>query len=107
ADDLEISDFLTIDFDVGDAPFAHAIELARSLHDILDQIGLRGFPKTSGQTGLHVLVALGGAPFLVAKTLAELLGRILQKRHPKISTMERVRNKRTPNTVYIDTGQTG
>ena len=107
ADDLETSDFLTIDFDLGGAPFAHAIELARTLHDVLDQLGLRGFPKTSGQTGLHVLVALGGAPFLVAKTLAELLGRILQKKHPKISTMERVRNKRPANTVYIDTGQTG
>jgi bifunctional non-homologous end joining protein LigD len=107
ADDLEVSDFLTIDFDIGSAPFVHAVELARSLHDILEQIGLRGFPKTSGQTGLHVLVALGGAPFLVAKTLAELLGRILQKKHPKISTMERVRSKRPANTVYIDTGQTG
>jgi bifunctional non-homologous end joining protein LigD len=107
ADDLETSDFLTIDFDIGNAPFAHAIELARSLHDLLDEIGLRGFPKTSGQTGLHVLVALGGAPFMVAKTLAELFGRILNKKHPKISSMERIRSKRAPNTVYIDTGQTG
>jgi bifunctional non-homologous end joining protein LigD len=106
AHDLERCDFLTIDFDLGGAPLVHAIELARTLHEVLDQIGLRGFPKTSGQTGLHVLVALGGVPFTAAKALAELLGRILHARHPQISTIERMRAKR-PNAVYIDTGQTG
>jgi bifunctional non-homologous end joining protein LigD len=106
ADDLERCDFLTIDFDLGDAPFAHAIELARALHELLEQLGLVGFPKTSGQTGLHVLVPLGGVPFKLAKTLAELLGRILHARRPDISTVERMRAKR-PNAVYIDTGQTG
>jgi bifunctional non-homologous end joining protein LigD len=106
ADDLERCDFLTIDFDIADRPFAHAIELARALHELLDQLGLPGFPKTSGQTGLHVLVPLGGVPFKIAKTLAELLGRILQTRHPTISTVERMRAKRPP-AVYIDTGQTG
>jgi bifunctional non-homologous end joining protein LigD len=106
AHDLERCDFLTIDFDLGQSPLAHAIELARGLHDLLDQIGLTGYPKTSGQSGLHVLVALGGVPFTAAKALAELLGRILHTRHPKISTIERMRARR-PNAVYIDTGQTG
>jgi bifunctional non-homologous end joining protein LigD len=106
ADDLESCDFLTVDFDIGQAPFAHAIELARALRELLDQIGLVGFPKTSGQSGLHVLVPLGGVAFPVAKALAELLGRILHARRPDISTVERVR-KRRPNAVYIDTGQTG
>jgi bifunctional non-homologous end joining protein LigD len=106
AEDLERCDFLTIDFDIGDAPLSHAIELARALHELLDAIGLSGYPKTSGQSGLHVLVALGGVPFAAAKALAELLGRILHARHPQISTMERMRSKR-PNAVYIDTGQTG
>jgi bifunctional non-homologous end joining protein LigD len=107
ADDLESCDFLTIDFDVGDAPFSHAIELARALHELLDQIGLTGFPKTSGQSGLHVLVPLGGVPFTAGKALAELLGRILHARRPDISTIERMRKDRRANMVYIDTGQTG
>jgi bifunctional non-homologous end joining protein LigD len=106
ADDLERCDFLTIDFDLGEAPLAHAIELARSLHALLDQLGLPSYPKTSGQTGLHVLVPLGGVPFTLSKTLAELLGRLLHKKHPDISTIERMRSKR-PKAVYIDTGQTG
>ncbi len=106
ADDLERCDFLTIDFDLGEAPLAHAIELARELHKLLDELKLSGYPKTSGQTGLHVLVPLGGVPFKLGKTLAELLGRIVHARRPDISTVERMRAKR-PNAVYIDTGQTG
>jgi bifunctional non-homologous end joining protein LigD len=105
-DDLEHCDFLTIDFDLGGRPFAHAIELARSLHTLLDQLGLPSYPKTSGQTGLHVLVPMGGVPFKLSKALAELLGRLLHKKHPDISTIERMRSKR-PEAVYIDTGQTG
>ncbi len=104
--DLERCDFLTVDFDLGEAPLGHAITLARSLHELLDELGLPSFPKTSGQTGLHVLVPMAGAPFELAKTFATLLGRMLQRRHPDISTMERLRQNR-PNAVYIDTGQTG
>lgn len=107
AEDLERCDFLTVDFDVGGAPFSHAVELARALHALLDEIGLEGFPKTSGQTGLHVLVPLGGVPFEAAKALAELLGRILHARQPAISTVERMRERRPAGMVYIDTGQTG
>lgn len=99
-------DFLTIDFDLGDAPLEHAVRLARELYGILDTAGLTGFVKTSGQTGLHVLVPMAGAPFEAATALAGLLGRLLHQRHPQLSTLERLRKKR-PNAVYIDTGQTG
>ena len=103
---LEACDFLTIDFDLGQAPFEHAVTLARELRALLDELGLPGFPKTSGQTGLHVLVPMGGAPFDAATALAGLLGRLVHERHPKLSTLERMRKNR-PNAVYIDTGQTG
>jgi bifunctional non-homologous end joining protein LigD len=104
--DLEQCDFLTIDFDLGGAPFEHAVSLARTLHGLLDEVALPSFPKTSGQTGLHVLVPMGGAPFTAATALAGLLGRLLHERHPDLSTVERLRRNR-PNAVYIDTGQTG
>ncbi len=103
---LERCDFLTIDFDLGGGTLEHAISLARSLYDILLELQLPSFPKTSGQTGLHVLVPLGGVPFEAATSLATLLGRLLHERHPDISTIERMRARR-PRVVYIDTGQTG
>src|SRR5262249_12617539 len=64
-------------------------------------------PKTSGQSGLHVLVPLGpGVSYPTARALADLLGRMLCDRHPSIATMERFIAKRGPK-VYVDTGQTG
>jgi bifunctional non-homologous end joining protein LigD len=105
-DSLDRCDFLTVDFDLGEAPFEHAITLALELRAILEALELPGFPKTSGQTGLHVLVPVGGAPFTAAVTLANLLARLLHDRHPTLSTIERMRKNR-PKAVYIDAGQTG
>jgi bifunctional non-homologous end joining protein LigD len=103
----EQCDFLTIDFDVGRRSFRDAVVLALSLRELLDELGLTGYPKTSGQSGLHVLVPLGpGVSFETAKMLTELMGRVVQMKHPDLSTMERRVSERGER-VYIDTGQTG
>jgi bifunctional non-homologous end joining protein LigD len=107
APDLTRADFLTIDFDVKQSELRHAVTLARTLHKLLDEIGLPGYPKTSGQTGLHVLIPLGeNQSFDTARALADLLGRLLVEQHPEIATMDRVINRRGAK-VYVDTGQTG
>ena len=104
---LEQCDFLTVDFDIADRPFSDAVRLALDLRVILDDVGLVGFPKTSGQRGLHVLVPLGpGVNFDTAKLLVELLGRLITDKNPTIATMERRVNQRG-SRVYVDTGQTG
>ncbi len=107
APDLTRADFATIDFDVKQSELRHAVTLARTLHELLEEIGLPGYPKTSGQTGLHVLIPLGeNQSFTTARALSDLLGRLLVDRHPDIATMERVVNRRGEK-VYVDTGQTG
>jgi bifunctional non-homologous end joining protein LigD len=104
---LDECDFLTIDLDIGPQPFKSAVILALALRELLDEVGLVGFPKTSGQKGLHVLIPLApGVSFDAAKLLVELLGRLLVARHPQLATMERRISKRGPK-VYVDTGQTG
>ena len=104
---LEQADFFTLDFDVKQSSLAHAITLAKRLHEHLDEIGLPSFPKTSGQSGLHVLVPLGeGQSFTTARALADLLGKLLVEEFPDLATMERVVARRGPR-VYVDTGQTG
>jgi bifunctional non-homologous end joining protein LigD len=104
---IEACDFFTIDLDVSGGTFGHVITLARTLRGMLDTIGLVGFPKTSGQSGLHVFVPLGpGNSYETARTLADLLGHLLAARHPDIATMERMKVNRGPR-VYVDTGQTG
>jgi bifunctional non-homologous end joining protein LigD len=104
---LDNCDFLTIDFDLGGQPLHVGVKLALSLRDLLSEIELPGFPKTSGQTGLHVFIPLGpNVTFDTAKAMVELIGRLLQLRHPDVSTMERRVSERR-GRVYIDTGQTG
>ncbi|HSO40560.1 MAG TPA: hypothetical protein VLT33_48870, partial [Labilithrix sp.] len=104
---LQQADFFTLDFDVKQSELKHAITLAKRLHEHLDVLGLPSFPKTSGQSGLHVLVPLGeGQSFETARALAELLGKLLVEELPEIATMERVVARRGAR-VYVDTGQTG
>ena len=104
---LDQCDFLTVDFDLGERPFSDAVRLALDLRVILDDVGLVGFPKTSGQKGLHVLVPMGpGVNYDTAKLLVELLGRLITDKNPTIATMERRVNQRG-SRVYVDTGQTG
>jgi bifunctional non-homologous end joining protein LigD len=104
---LEQANFVTVDFDVKQSSLAHAITLAKRLHEHLDAIGLPSFPKTSGQSGLHVLVPLGeGQSFTTARALADLLGKLLVDEFPDLATMERAVARRGTR-VYVDTGQTG
>jgi bifunctional non-homologous end joining protein LigD len=100
-------DFCTLDFDVGKSTLPNGVTLALTLRDILERIGLRGYPKTSGQHGLHVLIPLGpGVSFDTAQALNTLLGRLVAAEHPGIATLERVVEKRGTK-VLIDIGQTG
>jgi bifunctional non-homologous end joining protein LigD len=57
--DHDHADWAVIDFDPKEAPFEHVITLARALHELCESVGLPTFPKTSGATGLHVLLPLG------------------------------------------------
>ena len=107
AESLSQCDYVALDFEVKLASLAVAVGLARELREILDAIGLTGFPKTSGQTGLHVLVPLGkGHGYPTARALVELLGRLLVHTRPTLATMEGWPQRRGPR-VYVDTGQTG
>ena len=104
---LTEADFFTVDFDVKQSELKHAITLAMRLHEHLEAIGLPSFLKTSGQSGLHVLVPLGpGQSFETARALADLLGKLLVEEFPDIATMERIVLRRGAR-VYVDTGQTG
>ncbi len=107
ASSLDACDFCTIDFDVGRSTLKNGVILALELHALLDRIGLRGYPKTSGQRGLHVIIPLGpGVSFATAQALNVLLGRLVGGRHPEIATLERVVERRGAR-VLVDIGQTG
>ena len=53
---LDRPDWLAFDLDPGSGRFADAAQAGRVLRRILEDLGLEGYPKTSGGRGLHVLV---------------------------------------------------
>ena len=54
--DLDRPDFVLFDLDPGGAEFKDVVTIARKLHTILNARDVESFPKTSGKSGLHVLV---------------------------------------------------
>ena len=105
--DLEHPDWCVLDLDPKQAPFADVVETATELKKLLDEIELPGFLKTSGASGLHILLPLARQlTHSQATTLGELLARVLVARRPDICTITRAVKKRD-NKVYIDYLQNG
>src|SRR2546430_7133316 len=54
--DVDRPDYLLIDLDPsGGNPWAYVREIAMVVKEVMDELGLASFPKTSGATGLHIL----------------------------------------------------
>jgi bifunctional non-homologous end joining protein LigD len=104
---LERPDWCVLDLDPKGAPFAHVIEVARALHAILDELELPSYPKTSGATGLHILIPLGRRyTHDECRTFARVLATLGMEAKPEISTLARPLSARG-GKVYIDWGQNG
>jgi len=98
-------DWTIIDLDPKNAPREHVVPLALSIRELCDSLGLPTYVKTSGQTGLHVLIPLGGlCTFDQARDLAYLLALIVERRHPAMATTLRNPAARG-GRVYLDWGQ--
>jgi len=104
---LERPDWLVLDLDPKGAPFADVVTVARELHRILEDLELPSYVKTSGATGLHILVPLGARyTYEEARTFARLLALLGVEAAPGISTIARPLRARG-GKVYIDFGQNG
>ncbi|MGH7353850.1 MAG: DNA ligase D [Candidatus Rokuibacteriota bacterium] len=104
---LDRPDWLVLDLDPKGAPFQHVVKVARALKRILDDLDLPSFVKTSGATGLHILVPLGARyGYDEARTFARLLAVMGVEVGPEISTVARPLKSRG-GKVYIDWGQNG
>jgi bifunctional non-homologous end joining protein LigD len=104
---LERPDWCILDLDPKDAPFASVIEVARALYALCESVGLPSFVKTSGSSGLHVLLPLGGrVTHDQARLLGEVLARIVVQRLPDVATVARLPAQRE-DKVYVDYLQNG
>jgi bifunctional non-homologous end joining protein LigD len=100
-------DFVLFDLDpTPDAPWANTIQVALILRELLDQLGLASFPKTSGGKGFHILVPLDRrSTYDDTRSFAELVAGAVARTHPKLATTEWSKARR--RGVLIDANQNG
>jgi len=96
-------DFLIFDLDPDPpASFDDTVPVAFMVRQILEEFGLKGYPKTSGATGLHIYVPV--RPIYPYRHLADLAGAVADLVHradPGATTRER-RVSARGGKVYID-----
>ena len=81
---LEQPDWCILDLDPKGAPFAHVVTVARAIKQLCDAIELPCFIKTSGSTGLHVLLPVGRQlTYEQTRQLGHLLARVTVGEHPE------------------------
>jgi bifunctional non-homologous end joining protein LigD len=102
---LDRPDWCVLDLDPKGAPFADVVAVARTLRSILDGLALPSYVKTSGATGLHILLPLGARyTYDEARGFARLLATLAVDARPDIATIARPLRTRG-GKVYVDFGQ--
>lgn len=104
---IEHPDFTVIDLDPGArSPFSRVIEVALWVKETLDNLGLHAGLKTSGATGLHIVIPL---PPRSAESVAERVPRLIAEAvtvaHPRSATTVRPLKQRGTSKIYVDFGQ--
>ena len=104
---LQTPDWCVLDLDAKDAPFSSVVRTAKEIHRLCRTIGLPSFVKTSGATGLHVLIPLGGScTYDQSKQLGSVLATIIVQTLPDETSILRLPRHRK-GRVYVDFLQNG
>jgi bifunctional non-homologous end joining protein LigD len=99
---IQQPDWCILDLDPKEAPFRHVVELATAIRALCEDIELPCFVKTSGSTGLHVLIPLGGqCTYEQSRMLGHLLAQVIVAEHAEIATIAR-RFEQRGGKVYVD-----
>jgi bifunctional non-homologous end joining protein LigD len=100
---LDRPDEIVFDLDPPDGGFALVRRAARILHDLLGELGLPAFVKTSGSKGLHVVVPVdGAATYADAGLLCSRIAALLCAQHPDLLTTEFYKKDRK-GRLFLDT----
>jgi DNA ligase D-like protein (predicted polymerase) len=105
--DTEKPDEWRIDLDpMPDCPFARVRRVAHVAHEVLDELGAVGWPKTSGGKGMHVYVRINPAyGFKDVRRAALAFAREVERRAPDDVTTTWWRKDRDPGMLFVDYNQ--
>ena len=106
APDLDQPDFAVMDLDPHEpVEFDDVRAVASLVQVLLERLGLRGFPKTSGGSGLQVFVPLvPGHSYQEVREFCSGLGRLMVAAYPEKVTMAPSKAQRA-GKIYVDAGQ--
>jgi bifunctional non-homologous end joining protein LigD len=101
---LDYPDYLVFDLDPVEAPYSSVQKVAIVLKEVLDELGIRAYPKTSGASGIHVHLPVLENTFTYedVRVFSEAIASIVVQRAPEYATIERVVRKRKAHHVYMD-----
>jgi DNA ligase D len=105
--DTERPDEWRIDLDpMPEAGFGVVRRVAHVAHELLDEIGIVGWPKTSGGNGLHIYVRIEPRwGFGDVRRAALAFSREVERRVPKLATTTWWRKDRPSDKVFVDYNQ--
>jgi DNA ligase D len=105
--DVERPDEWRIDIDpMPDCPFACVRRVARTAHEVLDELGITGWPKTSGGRGIHIYVRIEPRwGFTDVRRAALAFAREVERRAPADATTVWWRKDRDPAKAFVDYNQ--
>lgn len=105
---LDHPDWMLIDLDAQECGFDRIVEAALLVRRKLEQVGLTGYPKTTGGDGMHIYVPLEPVyRYEQTRALAEILARLLAAERPDLFTVPRAVAAREKGKVYFDYLQNG
>jgi bifunctional non-homologous end joining protein LigD len=102
-DSLEYPDYILIDLDPQECSFERIIQAMGLIKEVLDEIGLAGYPKTTGGDGMHIFIPIEARyTYEQARSFAEILSQLVTSENPELFTTPRSVAKRRKNRVYFD-----
>jgi bifunctional non-homologous end joining protein LigD len=96
-------DYCVIDLDPSDnTTFEQVIQAAREVKNVLDSIGVEGYAKTSGSTGIHIYIPLGAKyTYDQSQMFAKLIVGMVHDRLAYFTSLER-QIKNREGKMYLD-----
>ena len=99
---LESPDWAILDLDPTTGDFSLVVRVARAAEELLGELGLRPYLKTSGAKGLHIYIPLvAGYTYEQVRMFCEGVARLIAIREPALATIERSKPRRD-GKVYVD-----
>jgi DNA ligase D len=105
--ELELPDYLLIDLDpTSDGQWGYVRQIALVVRDVMDELGLASYPKTSGATGLHILAPIRPElPYPEVRRFAKALAEEVERRIGDQSVATTTWRVADRVGVFVDYGQ--